>query len=170
MRFARSAVMLLALAVAATACDDDDDPIDPDPNPEAELAGTYDVQTFEYEADDGSQSFDLATVPPANGGPLGIVDMIVEEDGSFEGTLKLPVDGAIQTFDAGGDIEITGAGAVRIDFDAATDALEILDDFEDGTYALANDVLTLILPDVTFDFTQSGAEPVDSELTIVASR
>ncbi|HSH45283.1 MAG TPA: hypothetical protein VK966_05480, partial [Longimicrobiales bacterium] len=146
-----------------------DDPADPDPDPEAELAGSYDVQTFRYDADDSDQSLDLALIPAAQGGPWGILEMTVETDGAFDGTMKLPTPAGVQEFDVGGDIEVTGPGTVRIDFDTATDALGVLDDFEDGTYAISGDVLTLVLPDVTFDFTQSGDE-VDADLTIVASR
>ena len=96
--------------------------------------------------------------------------MTVAADGSFSGVLKLPVQGSIQTFPAGGVIEITGDNTMRIDFDATTDQLGILDDFEDGTFSLNGDNLTLILPDVTFDFTLAGGTPVDADLTIVATR
>ena len=167
MKLARKAVTVMLLAATVAACDEEGDPTG---ILVADLAGSYSVQTFEYEADDGSASFDLATVPASQGGPLGITEMTVATDGSFAGEMKLPVQGTIQTFDVGGEIEILSDNTMRIDFDQDTDNLGILDDFEDGTFSLNGDNLTLVLPDVTFDFTLSGGEPVDSDLTIVASR
>lgn len=167
MKLARNAVMVIFMAAAVAACDDDGDTTGIDVSA---LAGVYSVQTFEYEEDDGPQRFDLATVPPQNGGPWGIVSMTVESDGSFDGVMKLPSEGTVMTFDVGGDIEITGDNTMRIDFDAETDALGILDDFEDGTFSLNGNTLTLVLTDVTFDFTLSGAEPVPADLTIIATR
>lgn len=165
MKFARNAALMLGLFAAVVACDDDTTDVDP-----VDLSGTYTVETFRYDADASSASLDLASIPPSQGGPLGITSMTVASDHSFAGSMRLPVDGTIVTFDVGGDIEITGTNTMRIDFDEATDELGILDDFEDGTFTLTGDLLTLILPDVTFDFTLSGEEPEDADLTIVASR
>ncbi|MBW3554110.1 MAG: hypothetical protein KY466_11395 [Gemmatimonadetes bacterium] len=167
MKLARNAVMAMFLAATVAACDEVGDTTGPDVSA---LAGVYSVQTFEYVADDGSNSFDLATVPAQQGGPWGIVSMTVETDGSFDGVMKLPSGGTIVTFPVGGVIQITGANTMRIDFDAETDARGILDDFEDGTFSLNDNTLTLVLTDVTFDFTLSGAEPVPADLTIVATR
>lgn len=166
MKLARNAVMMMFMAATLAACDE---PIDPTPDVSI-LAGVYSVQTFEYESDDGENSFDLATVPATQGGPWGIISMTVETDGSFDGVMKLPTPQGIQTFPVGGDIEITGDNTMRIDFDAQTDALEILDDFEDGTFSLNGNILTLVLTDVSFDFTLSGQEPVPADLTIIATR
>lgn len=165
MKFARNAVMILGLSAAVVACDDNGTDVDT-----VDLSGTYSVETFRYDADEGSASLNLASVPASQGGPYGITSMTVASDHSFEGSMRLPVNGVPTPFDVGGDIEITGTNTVRIDFDQQTDDLEILDDFEDGTFTLAGDLLTLVLPDVTFDFTMSGNEPVDADLTIVASR
>ena len=168
MKLVRNFALILSLSAVAAGCDDT---TDPDAIVIADLAGTYSVQTFEYEADnDSGTSLDLATVPAAQGGPLGIISMTVDTDGSFAGQMKLPVQGSVQQFPVGGDITLTGDNTMRIDFDAFTDNLGILDDFEDGSFTLDGDNLTLVLPNVTFDFTMSGAEPVDADLTIVASR
>lgn len=166
MKLARSAFLVLALAASAAACTDDGG-TGPDP---VDLSGDYSVQTFEYEADDGSASLDLATIPPGQGGPMGITEMTVESDHSFAGTLKLPQGGTVVTLPIGGDIEITGANTLRIDFDATTDSYEVLDDFEDGTFQLSGNTLTIVLPEVTFDFTLSGQPPEDADLTIVGTR
>lgn len=167
MKLARNAVMVMFMAAAVVACDEEGDPTGIEVSA---LAGVYSVQTFEYEADDGSNSFDLATVPAQQGGPWGIISMTVETDGSFEGVMKLPSGGTIQTFPVGGNIQITGDNTMRIDFDAQTDSLGILDDFEDGTFSLSGNTLTLVLTNVTFDFTLSGAEPEPADLTIIATR
>lgn len=167
MKLVRNAVMVTFMAAAVAACDDDGDTTGIEVSA---LAGVYSVQTFEYEEDDGDNSFDLATVPAQQGGPWGIISMTVATDGSFDGVMKLPSGGTVQEFDVGGDIEITGDNTMRIDFDAQTDALGILDDFEDGTFSLNGNTLTLVLTDVTFDFTLSGEEPVPADLTIIATR
>ena len=167
MKLARNAVMVMFMAAAVAACDEEGDPTGIEVSA---LAGVYSVQTFEYEADDGSNSFDLATVPATQGGPWGILDMTVATDGSFEGEMKLPTPQGVQTFAVGGDIAITSDSTMRIDFDAQTDALGLLDDFEDGTFTLNGNTLTLVLTNVTFDFTLSGGEPVPADLTIIATR
>lgn len=166
MKLARSFVALMAVA-ALTACDDDGDGDDP-----VNLAGVYTVSEFRYTADSGSPSVDLAGIPASSGGPYGILDMTVDEDHSFEGTLKLLVNGVPMTFDAGGDIVLTGDDNIRINFDAATQALGILDAFEEGTYSMVVNTLTITLPNVTFNFGAFGGanESVDSDLRIVATR
>ena len=170
MKLARTFVAVLAIT-AVTACDDEDDPTDGDPN----IAGEYDVTQFEYESDEaGGPSVDLATIPPAQGGPYGITQMTVAADNSFEGEIRLPTGGGPVTFDVGGDIDFTGGDAVRIDFDAATDALGLLDDFEDGTLELEGNTITIVLPNVTFNFHDVNPaaedEEVDADLTIVGTR
>ena len=168
MKLARSFVAVMAIG-ALTACDDDNG-TEPDPN----IAGTYTVTEFRYTADaSGGPSVDLAGIGAAQGGPYGILNMTVEEDNSFTGQLKLPTPAGPQTFNAGGDIEFTGGNNVRIDFDAATDALEILDDYEDGTLTMSGNTITIILPDVTFDYgvlagTSTG--DTESDLRIVGTR
>ena len=96
--------------------------------------------------------------------------MTVESDHTFAGTLKLPQGGTVVTLPIGGDIEVTGTNTLRIDFDATTDSYGVLDDFEDGTFQLSGNTLTIVLPEVTFDFTLSGQPPVDADLTIVGTR
>lgn len=169
MKLARSFVAIMAIA-ALTACDDDDDPTDTDPN----IAGTYTVTEFRYTADQtGGPSVDLASIPAGSGGPYGILTMTVASDNSFTGSLKLPTSTGPQTFPIGGDIEFTGGSNVRIDFNAATDALGQLDDFEDGTLTMSGNTITIILPDVTFDYgvlTGTPSGDVDSSLRIVGTR
>ncbi|HUF13385.1 MAG TPA: hypothetical protein VMN78_09815 [Longimicrobiales bacterium] len=166
MKLARSFVAIMAVA-ALTGCDDNGDG-DPDPN----IAGVYTVTEFRYTADESGESIDLAGLPASVGGPYGILDMTVAADNSFTGTLKLPTPAGPQEFDIGGDIDFTGGNTLRIDFDAATDALGQLDDFEDGTFSMIGNTLTIILPNVTFDFGAVGGTPgeVDADLRIVGSR
>ena len=168
MKLTRSFVAIMAIA-ALTACDDEDDPTDEgDPN----IAGDYDVSEFRYTDDDNPAiTFNLSSLTPPNG-PLGITQMTVAADNSFEGTLVLPEFGAI---DIGGDIEFTGDDdEVRIDFDAATDAIGALDDFEDGTLELSGNTITIVLPDVTFNFSDLNPawpdEDAEADLRIVGTR
>ena len=166
MKLARSFVAIMAVATLA-ACGDDPDEEDVD------LSGVYTVSQFRYQSDaNAGLAVDLASIPPSSGGPYGILDMTVEEDHSFEGTLKLLVNGVPTPFDAGGNIELTGGNGIRINFDAATQALGILDPFEVGTYSMVGSTLTIDLPNVTFNFGSFGGpnEPVESDLRIVAAR
>lgn len=167
MKLARNVIMVMFLAATVAACDEGGNGTGIEVSA---LAGVYSVQTFEYVADDNSNDFDLATVPAEQGGPWGIIDMTVATDGSFDGQLRIPVQGEIRTFDVGGQIVILTDNTMRIDFDQATQALQILDPSEEGTFSLSGDNLTLVLPNVSFDFTLSGAEPVPADLTIVATR
>lgn len=167
MKLARKALMLIVLAASVAACDEG--PTDEGIQVSA-LAGVYAVQTFEYEADDGSASLDLANIPATQGGPYGITAMEVETDGSFAGTLRLPHEGAVLEFPLTGEITLTGGNGIRVDFNQETIPPGVLDPFEEGTFTLSGNNLTLVLPNVTFDFTMQGNEPVDADLTIVATR
>ena len=167
MKLARSFVAIMAIA-ALTACDDDDDPTDEDPN----IAGDYEVSEFRYTDDDNAAiTIDLASIPPAGGGPYGITEMTVATDNSFDGTLVLPGAGAIPI---GGDIDFTGDTEVRIDFNEATDLLGVLDDFEDGTLELEGNTITIELPNVTFNFSDINPawpdEDAEADLRIVGTR
>lgn len=166
MKLARSFVAIMAIA-SLTACDDEDGGTDPEPN----IAGTYTVSEFRYTADSGAPSVDLASIPAGSGGPYGILSMTVAADNSFEGSLKLPTAGGPMTFDIGGDIELDGDD-ITIDFDAATEALGVLDPEESGTYAMAGNTLSITLPDVTFNFGSFGGadEDVDANLEITGTR
>ena len=164
MKLARSFVAIMAVA-ALGACGDED----PE---ETTIAGVYTVSEFRYTSDaqDGPE-VDLAGIPESSGGPYGILSMEVEEDHSFAGELMLP--GFAAPYAIGGDITLTGSNGIRIDFDAATQALQILDPFEVGTYAMVNNTLTIILPNVTFDFGALSGNPqgaVESDLKIVGTR
>lgn len=166
MKLARSFVAIMAVAALA-ACGDD--PIDEDPD----IAGVYTVSEFRYTADEGGQSVDLAGIPETSGGPYGILSMTVATDNSFTGSLKLPTPTGPVTFPIGGDIEFTGGNTIRIDFNEATDALQQLDDFEDGTFSLVGNTLTIVLPNVTFDFgalTGTSTGDTESSLSIVGTR
>ena len=168
MKLARSFVAVMAIAALA-GCDEDD-PTDPDP---VNLAGVYAVTSFTYTADSGAPSVDLAGIPAAQGGPYGILDMTVASDHSFEGVLRLPTAGGPMNFDIGGDITLSGTNTITIAFDAATQALDILDPSETGTYSFVGSTLTITLPDVSFDFGALAGTPsgeVASNLTIVGTR
>ena len=164
MKLTRTFVAIMAIA-ALTACDDEDDPTDEgDPN----IAGDYDVSEFRYTDDDNAAiTFNLASLNP----PLGITSMEVASDNSFSGTLVLPEFGAIPI---GGDIEFTGDEEVRIDFNDATDELGVLDDFEDGTLELEDNTITIVLPNVTFNFSDLNPawpdEDAEADLRIVGTR
>ena len=169
MKLARSFVAIMAIA-ALTACDEDPNDPDEDPN----IAGTYTVSEFRYTSDaSGGPSVDLAGIGAAQGGPYGILNMTVASDNSFTGQLKLPTSTGPQTFPIGGQIDFTGGNNVRIDFNAATDALGQLDDYEDGTLTMSGNTITIVLPDVTFDYgvlTGTPSGDVDSNLRIVGTR
>lgn len=164
MKLTRSFVAILAIA-ALTACDDEDDPTDEgDPN----IAGDYDVSEFRYTDDDNPAiTFNLSSLNP----PMGITSMEVASDNSFSGTLVHPSFGAI---DIGGDIEFTGEEEIRIDFDEQTDQLGFLDDFEDGSLELEGNTITIVLPDVTFNFSDLNPawpdEDAEADLRIVGTR
>lgn len=164
MKLSRAFVILMAAGALAACDEDEDDPIN--------LAGVYVVSEFRYTADSGAPSVDLASIPAAQGGPYGILSMTVASDNSFTGTLKLPTAGGPQTFPAGGQITLDGDDQITIDFDAATDALGILDDFEVGTYSFVSNTLTITLPNVTFNYAPFGGAnaDVESNLRIVGSR
>lgn len=168
MKLARNAVLMLAFAVTATACSEDDPS-----GPPAIAAGAYTVSTFRYASDDGTQQVDLATVPAAQGGPYGILSMTVNSDMSFTGSLKLPTSSGPQTFPIGGDISTSGNNTITIDFDAATNALQVLDPTETGTYTVSGNTLQIVLPNVSFDYGLLVGNPqgeVDSDLTIVGTK
>ena len=169
MKLTRTFVAIMAIA-ALTACDDEDDG-----DPELDISGDYEVTEFRYTADaNAAMTVDLASIPPQQGGPYGITSMVVADDNSFEGEIVLPTPGGPLPFDVGGDIEFTGGDDVRIDFDAATDQLGLLDDFEDGTLELENNTITIILPNVTFNFHDVNPSAPDTEaesnLRIVGTR
>ena len=169
MKFTRSFVAIMAIA-ALTACDDDDDPTD-----EGDvIAGEYTVSEFRYTADAaGGPTVDLAGIGAAQGGPYGILEMTVDTDNSFAGVLRLPTAGGPQNFNIGGDIELSGSDNITIDFNAATEALGVLDPEESGTYDLNGNTLTITLPDVSFDYGALAGTPsgeIASDLRIVGSR
>lgn len=168
MKLARSFVAIMAVA-ALTACDDGDDP-----EPPPSIAGVYTVSEFRYTSDaSGGPTVDLASIPAPQGGPYGILTMTVAADNSFSGSLKLPTATGPQTFSIGGDITLQSGDDIRIDFNAATQALGVLDPFEVGTYTMSNNTLTIILPNVTFDYGALSGNPsgaVDSNLRIVGTR
>lgn len=169
MKLARSFVAVMAIA-ALTACDEDPEGPEEDPN----IAGVYTVSEFRYTSDaSGGPSVDLASIPASSGGPYGILNMTVASDNSFTGQLKLPTPTGPQTFPIGGEIEFMSGSNVRIDFDAQTDALQQLDDFEDGTLTMSGNTITIILPNVTFDYgvlTGTPSGDVESDLRIVGTR
>lgn len=167
MKLARSFVAIMAIA-ALTACDDDD-PTDPD----VSLAGSYDISSFLYTPDAGGSGVDLASIPAGSGGPYGILTMTVAADHSFLGSLKLPTAGGPVTFPIGGDIELSGEDNIEITFNEATNNLGQLDPVEVGTYTFVGSTLTIILPNVTFDYGALSGTPsgdTESNLRIVGTR
>lgn len=168
MKLMRSLAPLAAVVfLTAGMCDDEGDD-DQDPT----IAGVYTVSEFRYTADSGSPTVDLASIGAAQGGPYGITSMTVDADNSFSGVLRLPTAGGPMNFPIGGDIDLDGDD-ISITFDDATNALEILDPVESGSYTMVNNTLTITLPDVSFDYgllTGTPSGEVASNLRIVGSR
>ncbi len=167
MKFTRSFVAILAIAAFA-ACDDDGTGNDDDVEL-SDLEGEWTVQSMTYEGDDSAEEFDLAAVG------MGITELNIDADGSFDGTLIFPTTEGPQTVPIGGDISISdtdsNSGNLSIDFDEATEEIGLFAD-EAGTFSLTSsgNGLTVVLPEVTFPpglpGTTAGAE---ADLTIVAT-
>ena len=162
MKLARSVVAIMAIAALA-ACDDEDDPTDEGSN----LEGEYTVSSFEYTADDGDPSVDLASLPAELGCPCGILSMDVDADNNFSGQLRFPGSPAVNI---SGDLEVDG-NDITVDFSDATEQLTGLED-QSGTFTLTSGgTLTMTLPDVTFDFTPfGGEEDTPSVLVLVGAQ
>ncbi len=168
MKFTRAFVAILSIA-ALTACDDENGTGNDDDVVLADLAGEWTVQSMTYEGDDSAEEFDLAAVG------MGITELNIASDGSFDGTLIFPTTGGPQTVPIGGEISISdtddNSGNLAIDFDEDTEAIGLFAD-EAGTFSLtaSGSGLTVVLPDVTFPpglpGTTAGA---DADLTIVAT-
>ena len=162
MKLARSFVAVLAIT-ALTACDDEDGGTDPDGS---DLEGEYTVSSFEYTADDGSPSVDLASLGASSGCPCGILSMTVDADNNFAGTLKFPTTPQVAIT---GDLEVDGNN-ITIDFSDATTNTTGLQD-QSGTFTLTSGgTLTITLPDVTFDFTPFGGTVEESVLVLVGAQ
>jgi len=168
MKLARSAVLMLALATAVGACDDDDDPTGNNNVTVAELAGSYDIDSFIYTADDGSGSFNLTPVG------LGLQSITVQTNGNFSGVLVFPdpQTGNPTPFNIGGTIVLSGSNGLTINFDQATQALGILDASETGTFTWNEnlEVLVLTLTEVTAPAGTPGFAGEDSNLTMTVTR
>ena len=160
----------LAAVVLLTAGMCDDDSTDPDNDiTTADLAGDYTISSFTYTPDAGGAPINLT------GLGLGVTALSVEADGSFEGTLRFPhpATGTPTNFPIGGTIslanETTTDADLTIAFDAATQALGILDATETGSLGLASDgTLTMTLTEVTVPAGLPGGG-AEADLVMVAS-
>ena len=172
MKLARTAVLMLALGAAVAACGDDD-PEGPDQFTVADLQGSWDVSTFTYTPDDGTPGpAALASLG------LGITDLTVTDaSGTFEATVVLPDgQGGTQTINLGqapfapNDIDIVG-DSIFIDFAQAVNDSGLFED-QPGTISASasGNIITIVLPEVDFDFTLQGNPQEPASLQIVATR
>lgn len=170
MKLARNAVVALALAASVLGCDDDDDPTDSDPIVLADLAGDYTISSFTYIPDDGGNNVNLTTLG------MGVTELTVASNGSFDGTLVFPhpTTGQPTAFPIGGTIAISNAddddADLTINFNAATQALGILDASETGSLDLdrGDGTLTMRLTEVTVPQGLPGGG-ANADLVMVAS-
>lgn len=169
MKLARNAVVALALAASVLACDEEGPNEPTNPIVTADLAGEYTISSFTYTPDEGGAPINLT------GLGLGVTELTVETDGDFDGTLRFPhpATGEPTDFPIGGTISIANATTTDADltiaFDAATQALGILDASESGSLELDNDgTLTMTLTEVTVPQGLPGGG-ADADLVMVAS-
>lgn len=167
MKIARNVALMLAVAFAVGACDDDDPTDEGGDIVVADLAGSYSVSTFEYEEDDTGNSFDLRDAQ------LGLTEITVQSNGDFDGTLAFPQG----TFAIGGTILLSNTtstgGTLTINFDAATQALGVLDAQEIGTFTwdASSETLTMVLTEVTVPAGTPGlTAEANADLTMVVTR
>lgn len=142
----RTASVLVLSALALTACDESTTSVEI-----ADLAGSWSATRFEY-TDQANPLFSIDAISPEIGGTLNVT---VQETGAFSGDLRIPnltVDGTGQTITVpvGGTFSIDGS-TLSVDFDAATEAIGLLSDFE-ASFDLNGDVLTFVTEDTSFDF------------------
>lgn len=168
MKLARNAVVALALAASVIGCDDEDDPTDSDPIVVSDLAGDYTISSFTYTPDAGGTPLNLTALG------LGVTELNVEASGAFDGTLVFPhpATGENTPFPIGGTIAISNADEddadLTISFDAATQALGILDASESGEIEVDDGTLIMTLTEVTVPEGLPGGG-ADADLTMVAS-
>jgi hypothetical protein len=141
----RNASALVLAALALTACGESTTTVEI-----ADLAGSWSATQFEYE-DQSVPGFSVDAISDAG----GTLNVTVQESGAFSGDLRIPgltVDGMGQTITVpvGGTFSINGS-TLSVDFDAATEALGLLVDF-DASFDLNGDVLTFTTEDADFDF------------------
>ena len=168
MKLARSFVAIMAIA-ALTACDDED-PTETDPIVVADLAGEYTISSFTYIPDAGGANVNLTSLG------MGVTELTVESNGAFDGTLVFPhpSTGEPTAFPIGGTISIADADEddadLTISFDAATQALGILDASETGSLNLdrGDGTLTMRLTEVTIPQGLPGGGN-NADLVMVAS-
>lgn len=170
MKLARNLFLMLAVAASLTACDDDDDPTDPnnggDPIAVADLAGEYTVSSFTYITDETGDQTNLTPMG------LGVTDLAVASDGSFDGTLIFPTEAGNQSFELLGDIELSNTTETRADitvnFEGAVVTTGVLSESEAGFIELSGNTLTMTLTEVTVP--TGPAAGADANLVMVATR
>ena len=146
MKSTRSA-FVLGLAVAVWACGGDD----PVTIEIADLAGSWTATRFEF-TDHAYPALSIDAISDAD----GTLNLTIQESGAFQGTLRVPditVDpqsGETITVPLGGTFSINGSTLI-VDFNAATEAFDLLSDFE-ADFTLRDDVLTIVNDDSSFDF------------------
>lgn len=173
MKLARSFVAIMAIAALA-ACDEEEDPTDPNGGGDAivvaDLAGAYQIGSFTYDVDDSDDVLNLTQIG------MGVTQLTVQSSGAFTGTLRFPdpATGTPTDYPIGGTIVLANATAsnadLTINFDAATQALGILDASESGTVSLSGDDLTLTLTEVTVPDGTGPLAGLEADLIMVATR
>ena len=151
MKLLRTATALVLTALVFTACDSLTGVSTSD------LAGMWDAEEFSYTDNTGrtnpvtNEPLSLDVISDLN----GALALDVDENGAFTGTVTIPtvtVDTAGNTVPApvGGTLTVDG-DSLKIDFDAATEALGFFGDFG-ATFTLEEDVLTFTNDATTFNF------------------
>lgn len=164
MRTNRILAGTVAAFVAIAACSDDDGGLGPGEVTLADLAASYEAQTFTFTADDDSES-------PINlVGSGGTLSLTLLADGSFDGLLNAPMlTGTNNDVPFDGMLTLTGNNTAEVDFEAGTGLL-----FADIDISFQFDGSSFVwtATDVSFDFTlmndPQNFEPAD--LTVVLVR
>lgn len=156
------ALLFLPVFALLAGCTDDLGGTDPGTITLADLAGTYQAQTFEYDENGGANR----TVDLMDGG--GSLSFVLSTSGGFNGDLFAPfLDSPDVPFQ--GTFILQSQSTGRIDFAAASQTT--FTDFDiDFNFAPANFVWNA--PGVMFDFTGSNdpALETSADLTIVLVR
>lgn len=162
MRTNRILAGTVAALTAIAACSDDNGGTGLDEITLADLAGSYDVQSFTFTADDESETIDLI-------GAGGTLSLTLLQTGSFTGLLNAPfLTGTNNDVPFDGTLTLTGNNTAEVDFDAGTGLLfmdiDISFEFDGSTFVWT-------ATDVSFDFEgmndPQNAEPADLTVLLV---
>ncbi|MEJ2503804.1 MAG: hypothetical protein P8177_10915 [Gemmatimonadota bacterium] len=149
MKVLRAASVLLLSSFVLAGCGDDDDPAGVEI---ADFTGAWTATQFEYE-ENGGAGLSIDAIGPLVG---GTVTLDVLSSGAFTGQVRIPgltVDGTGETITVpiGGTFGLVTDDILSADFDAATEALGLFEDFQ-AEFDLNGDVLTFVNDDTEFDF------------------